>query len=162
MTGRARPVVRVAAVTATRADGPRPSDPSEVVIVSNRGPLAWSRDEADALVSKRAAGGLASTLGALVAGTGATWIAAAMTDADRAAAEAGPTDMDGVEVVLLDLPEADYRAAYDVVSNATLWFVNHGLFDLARRPLFDSRWRRAWDAYRRVNEGFAEAVAEPC
>ena len=32
--------------------------------------------------------------------------------------------------------------AYDVVSNATLWFVHHHLFDLARRPRFDAHFAR--------------------
>ena len=50
--------------------------------------------------------------------------------------------------------------AYDVVCNAMLWFVHHGLFDLARRPRFDRRWREAWEAYRQVNAEFADAVAD--
>ena len=50
--------------------------------------------------------------------------------------------------------------AYDVVCNATLWFLHHGLFELARRPRFDTRFRDAWDAYREVNRAFAEAVAD--
>ena len=45
-------------------------------------------------------------------------------------------------------------------STATLWFVHHHLFDLARRPRFDRRWREAWDAYRAVNFAFAEVVAD--
>ncbi|MBV8162570.1 MAG: trehalose-6-phosphate synthase, partial [Acidimicrobiia bacterium] len=53
-----------------------------------------------------------------------------------------------------------YRMAYDVVSNATLWFLHHGLWDLARRPRFDSRWREAWDAYRTVNHAFARAIID--
>ena len=41
--------------------------------------------------------------------------------------------------------------AYDVVSNATLWFCHHHLFDLPRRPRFDRQWAEAWDAYRGLN-----------
>jgi len=53
-----------------------------------------------------------------------------------------------------------YQMAYDVVSNATLWFCFHHLFDLARRPRFDRHWREAWDGYRELNSQFADAVAE--
>jgi len=47
---------------------------------------------------------------------------------------------------------------YDVVANAPLWFMHHNLFDLPRRPRIDRRWREAWDAYRSVNDVFADAV----
>jgi len=62
-------------------------------------------------------------------------------------------------VRLLDLPEDRYRPAYDVIANATLWFLHHGLWDLPRRPVFDAGWHDAWDAYREVNALVADAVA---
>jgi trehalose 6-phosphate synthase len=46
------------------------------------------------------------------------------------------------------------------VSTETLWFLHHGLFDLTRSPAFDADWRESWEAYRRVNLAFAEAVVE--
>ncbi len=61
-------------------------------------------------------------------------------------------------LIAVDLDPEQYRMAYDVVCNATLWFVHHHLFDLARRPRFDTRWRAAWDAYRAMNLAFAEVV----
>ena len=39
------------------------------------------------------------------------------------------------------------RLHYDVVSNGVLWFLHHGLFDLARRPRFDRHFREAWEGY---------------
>ena len=45
---------------------------------------------------------------------------------------------------------------YDVVSNGVLWFLFHDLFDRVRRPRFDHRFREAWDAYRTVNDAFAD------
>ena len=48
-------------------------------------------------------------------------------------------------------PSRRLPMAYDVVSNATLWFCHHHLFDLARRPRFDRHWHEAWDGYRRLN-----------
>ena len=65
------------------------------VIVSNRGPLSFSAGEDGRLVAKPGAGGLVSSLGPLVEGTGAMWIAAAMSDADRQAAAAGVVEAEG-------------------------------------------------------------------
>lgn len=129
-----------------------------VVIVSNRGPVSFRHGDDGELVAKRGAGGLVSGIGPLVAGTDATWIAAAMSDADREAAAGGVIEAEGFRVRALDLDPDDFRLAYDVVCNAVLWFVHHGLFETARRPRFDRRWREAWAAYRRVNEAFADAV----
>ena len=81
------------------------------------------------------------------------WIAAAVTDTDRAAP---PSD----QVVLLDFDSETFRLAYDVVANETLWFLHHGLWDLARQPTFDSAWRQAWVAYEHYNEAFATAICE--
>ena len=131
-----------------------------VVIVSNRGPLSFSYDGDGALVAQRGAGGVASSVSPLVRDTGAAWMAAAISDADREAAAAGPVEAEGFRFRMLAVDADAYRMAYDVVSNATLWFLHHGLWDLARRPRFDSRWREAWDAYRAVNQTFARAVID--
>jgi trehalose 6-phosphate synthase len=133
-----------------------------VVIVSNRGPLSFRRESGDdgELVAKRGAGGLVSGLGPLVSGTGATWIAAAMSPGDREAAAQGVVEAEDFRVRLLAIDDETYRLAYDVVSNQTLWFVHHGLYDLPREPSFGRDFREAWLAYRAVNERFADAVAE--
>ena len=131
-----------------------------VVVVSNRGPVSFVGEPDGTFTPKRGAGGLVSSIAPLIEGTGATWIAAAISEDDRAAAERGLVDAEGFRLRTLALDADDYRMAYDVVSNATLWFLHHGLYDLPRRPRFDRRWREAWDGYRRVNEAFADAVVE--
>jgi trehalose 6-phosphate synthase len=136
----------------------RPSRP--IVLVSNRGPVTFDRDGSGALISRRGAGGLVSGIGPLLAGTDATWLAAAMTDGDRAACASGVVEADGFRVDLLALDPATYRLAYDVVSNEVLWFAHHGLWDLPREPSFDAGWPEAWAAYRTINHAFADAVAE--
>ena len=139
------------------------SDPAPsraLVLVSNRGPVSFTLDEDGVPRAKRGAGGLVSGLAPLVAGTGTRWIAAAMSDGDRSVAGAGPTEAEGFHVHLLALDPDEFRAAYDVVGNATLWFLHHGLFDLARRPRFDTRFASAWAAYREVNQAFADAVVD--
>ena len=130
-----------------------------VVIVSNRGPVSF-RHEGGRLEARRGAGGLISGVGPVVAGTDAVWVAAAMSDADREAAAGGVIEAEGYRFRALDIDPMTYRAAYDVISNATLWFVHHGLFERAHRPRYDDRWWEAWAAYRTVNDAFARAAAE--
>ena len=131
---------------------------ADLVVVSNRGPLSFRLEDGEP-VPAGTAGGLAGTLNRLLAGTDATWVAAAMGEADRRAAAAGMMQMEGLRIVVLDPGDDIYRMAYDVVSNATLWFCHHHLFDLPRRPRTDRRWREAWDAYRAYNRQFADTVA---
>ena len=89
-----------------------------------------------------------------------TWIAAAMSDDDRAAVHAGATQGLDIGLRLLDLDPAQHRMHYDVVANGVLWFLHHGMFDRVRRPRFDLRFREAWNAFVAVNERFADAIAE--
>jgi trehalose 6-phosphate synthase len=133
---------------------------SDLVIASNRGPLSFTRGDDGSLKPVRGAGGLVSSLGPLVAGTGALWVAAAMSDEDRDATSGDVVEAEGFRLKSLDIDPALFRQAYNVVSNATLWFVHHGLYDLPRQPRFDRRWREAWEGYRAVNRLFAEAVSD--
>jgi trehalose 6-phosphate synthase len=130
------------------------------VVVSNRGPLSFSRQPDGRLVARRGAGGLVSSLGPLVRGTDALWLAAAISDADREAAASGTIEAEGFRFRSLAVDHDKYRKFYDVVANSTLWFLYHNLFDLARRPRLDRHWREAWDAYRHVNLTFARAVID--
>jgi trehalose 6-phosphate synthase len=137
---------------------------AEVVVVSNRGPVSFAKDAAGGLSPRQGAGGLASSLAPLLEGSGATWVAAAVGEADRLAARSGALAAEGqrlgIRLVSPEVEPATYRMAYDVVANATLWYVHHGLFDLARRPRFDRRFSDAWAAYVAFNRRFAEAVAQ--
>ncbi len=133
---------------------------TDVVIVSNRGPLSFTRDERGELVTTRGGGGLVSSLGPAVSGTGATWLATAVSDTDREAAADGPVEAEGFRLRSLAIEPGVYKQYYDVVANATLWFMHHNLFDLPRRPRIDGRWREAWGSFESVNRAFAEATAE--
>lgn len=131
-----------------------------VVLVSNRGPLSFRFDQDGALVASRGAGGLVSGLAPAVSGWGATWIAVAMSDADRAAAHTGIVAAEGLRTRLLAIDDAVYRAAYDVICNGTLWHLHHGLFASAREPCFDHAWHDAWDAFAAYTDAIADGVAE--
>jgi len=139
---------------------PPPNGERPVVLVSNRGPIQFEVDGSGELSSRRGAGGLVSGIAPLVDGTGATWLAAAITEGDRVAAERGLVEADGLRVRLLSLDPEVFRLAYDEVSNGVLWFAHHGLWDLTREPAFDAEWPEAWEAYRTLNHAFADAVAE--
>ncbi len=138
--------------TSAAADGP-------VVIVSNRGPISFSVRDGE-LTGVRGGGGLVSGLAGLVESGRATWIAAALTEADRAGSPDGVATVDDLQARLLHVGPDDLHGYYDVVSNSTLWFCHHGLFDETRVPSYDEAWWAAWAAYRRVNERFAAAVIE--
>lgn len=137
------------------APAPRP-----LVLVSNRGPVSYELDQAGAPRALRGAGGLVSGLGPLVRDTGALWIAAAMTEGDRAVAASGQVvEAEGFRVRLLAFESATWQAYYDGVCNQALWFAHHGLFD----PVYDPSWppgwvEGAWASYRQVNAAFAAAV----
>lgn len=128
------------------------------MIVSNRGPVSFSQQDDGELVGRRGAGGLVSGIAPLVAGTKATWIAAAMSDPDRLAAAQGTIEADGIRARLLNIDPTTYRQAYDDVSTQVLWFLHHGLYDLPREPVFGEEFRQAWGAYRRLNGAFATAI----
>jgi trehalose 6-phosphate synthase len=130
-----------------------------LVVVSNRGPLSFTIDDGR-LKTRRGGGGLVTVVGHALEGTGATWVAGALSEADRMAAEHGLIDADGFKVCLLAVDERDHDAYYDVISNGTLWFLHHGLWDIPRRPRFDRVWHAAWETYGRVNDAFARQVAD--
>ncbi|HEV7757601.1 MAG TPA: trehalose-6-phosphate synthase [Acidimicrobiales bacterium] len=129
-----------------------------VVIVSNRGPVSFTKDDAGQLIARRGAGGLVSGIGGIVSETGATWMAAAISDGDREAARQGTIEAEGFRARLLAIDPETYRLAYDVISNQALWFVHHGLYDLPRTPVYGTEFRAAWSAYRRMNADFATAI----
>ena len=54
-----------------------------------------------------------------------------------------------------------YDWFYNVVSNPTLWFIQHYLWDLKDEPSLDDGLHRAWtEGYEVVNRNFAAAVLE--
>ena len=142
-------------------------------MVSNRGPLSFRFDEdvegghgrtdgdpdgGRTLRAVPGGGGLVSSIGPLLAGTGATWVSVTMGAADRTAVARGRMTDDNFTLLPVVVDDDTYRAAYDVVANTTLWYCHHHLFDLPRRPRFDRYWRQAWDGYRRYNQSVADTV----
>jgi trehalose 6-phosphate synthase len=129
------------------------SDHRKLIVVSNRGPVTYGRDESGARVQKRGGGGLATALRGLLEHGDITWVASATTDEDRVVA----AEANGDVVLVAHDPEA-YDRYYNVVSNPMLWFIQHGLWGRAFRPDVDAAFHEAWRDYERINAGFAEAV----
>ena len=134
-----------------------------LVIVSNRGPVTFSRGEDGTRDYSRGAGGLVTALNAVVRrGEGAVWIASAQSDEDAAVAkEPAPYEVEDLRVVFVEHDEEAYDLMYNTLANPLLWFVQHGLYDLPRSPRLGDDTREAWEGgYVPVNRNFARAVAE--
>ena len=137
-----------------------------LIVVSNRGPVAYARDDAGERVAGRGGGGLATALRGLIARHDVTWIASALSDEDRAvAAESGGTleqvgsDGSPYRLTLLAHDPDAYDGYYNVVANPLLWFIQHYLYGLGESPVLGERFAAAWsEGYVRVNRSFADAV----
>src|SRR3954451_21560005 len=141
----------------------------KLIVVSNRGPVTYARENGGERVARRGGGGLVTALRSLVSHHDVTWIASAMSDEDRAVTvESGGAAIDehardgsAFRLRLVAHDETAYDWFYNVVSNPMLWFLQHYLWELAYTPSVDVAFQHAWDeGYTRVNEGFAPTVLE--
>jgi trehalose 6-phosphate synthase len=134
-----------------------------LVIVSNRGPVTFSRSESGERAYSRGAGGLVTALNAVSRRSeSAVWIASAQSEEDvLVSREPSPYEVEDLRVVLVEHDEEAYDLMYNNVANPLLWFVQHGLYDLPYSPLLDDDTKRAWeDGYLPVNRNFAAAIAD--
>ena len=138
----------------------------KLIVVSNRGPVSFRRDQDGERTARRGGGGLVTALRSLVSHHDVTWIASAITDEDREVAAEGLLEETAREgsAYRLRLVAHDPRAYdwyYNVVANPTLWFLQHYLWNLTAQPNVDHGLHAAWDhGYVAVNRGFADAVLE--
>ncbi|HEX6139851.1 MAG TPA: trehalose-6-phosphate synthase [Candidatus Limnocylindria bacterium] len=135
-----------------------------LLIATNRGPITFGIVPDGGLRPRRGSGGLVTALGQVGHHVPVTWLAAPMTEGDRRAA-VDPTlvaravpDAE-VQLRFARVERAAYEAAYNVIANPLLWFLQHQMWDLPRRPVIDAATMRAWDSgYVAVNEAFARAL----
>ncbi len=152
-----------------------------LIVVSNRGPITFERDE-DApasLTAARGSGGLVTALAELGRHAPLTWVAASLTEGDRAAARSlldgrnGPQGtrvrelleqtLPGQDVRLVYVPLTDdvYDRHYRTFSNPFLWFVQHEMYANAYAPNIDAPLIDAWrNGYRVANVQLADAAIE--
>ena len=150
-------------MVASGADGSEDRSGPPIVIVSNRGPVTFSRDDSGSRTYSRGAGGLVTALNAVSRRQGeSVWIASATSDEDaRVARESReePYEVEDLRVALVEHDEGAYNLMYNSLANPLLWFVQHGLYDLPYAPSLGDETRRAWEeGYLPVNESFAAAV----
>ena len=136
-----------------------------LIIATNRGPVTFVSAADGSLRPRRGSGGLVTALGQVGRHVPVTWVAAAMSEGDRRAA-ADPKLLrqatggdDTIRLRFATVERSVYEAAYNVIANPLLWFLQHQLWNLAERPIIDASTMRAWErGYLAVNEAFATAV----
>ena len=125
-----------------------------LIIVSNRLPYHLEDDGHGGFSATRSVGGLATGLGPLHEQSGNLWIgwadAGEGADAEERARLASALEEQDCRAVFLDADDAE--AYYEGLSNSALWPLFHGFPQHTR---FDEA---EWEAYRRVNERFRDAV----
>ncbi len=127
------------------------------IVLSNRGPV-------EALPGggiRPGAGGLVTALTSLASATGAAWVSAARNGFERELARNGsamPHDAERTfSVFYAPIDAAAYDLHYSAISNPTLWFAHHYLWNIAVEPVVDHEMHRAWsEGYVRVNEAIAQ------
>jgi trehalose 6-phosphate synthase len=136
-----------------------------LIIVSNRGPAEFDRDDNGERVINRGGGGLVTALTGLATHRDVHWIASAMSDEDIVVAEEseGPVEIEmesgTYQVDLIASDHDAYELFYSTIANPQLWFVQHYLWDLSNAPDIRAEEKYAWEGgYKIVNEDIARAV----
>ncbi|WP_235929530.1 alpha,alpha-trehalose-phosphate synthase (UDP-forming) [Cellulomonas citrea] len=122
----------------------------EIVVVANRLPVDATVDPDGTLTWDRSPGGLVTALAPLTSQGEGAWVGWSGT----ADLELEPFEQDGTWLVPVTLSAQDVERYYEGFSNDTLWPLYH---DVIVQPTFHRSW---WDAYRRVNQRFADAAAQ--
>ncbi len=149
-------------------NGRQGAERQRLIIASNRGPVSFSVNPTTGkFQSQPGAGGVVSGLLSATQNRPVTWIALAMSDADRAIARAHEggeghvvREFPNISLRLVETSEETYRRYYDGVSNKALWFIQHYLLQPTTHPL-PAQVTKDWEAgYRVVNEAVARAVID--
>jgi trehalose 6-phosphate synthase len=123
---------------------------SEFVVVANRLPVDLVVDEDGGRSWKGSPGGLVTALEPMLRERGGAWVGwPGVPDVD-----VEPLEHDGLLLHPVRLSGAEFAGYYEGFSNATLWPLYH---DVIVSPVYD---RSSWHTFARVNQRFADAVAE--
>jgi trehalose 6-phosphate synthase len=139
---------------------------SRLLVASNRGPVQYAHSEEGHLERQRGAGGVVTALISLQRYLRLTWVACALTDGDRKAAElaalqASTPDEGDLVARFVSVPPTVFRRYYYAFANPLLWFLQHYMWDPSLQPDIDREAHRAWDdGYVKVNQAFASALIE--
>jgi len=121
----------------------------DLVVVANRLPVDFSVRPGGGVDWQRSPGGLVTALEPVMQQADGAWVG--WSGAPDLASE--PFDADGMRLVPVTLSATEINRYYEGFSNDTLWPLYH---DVVSTPAYHRQW---WDAYRRVNQRFADAAA---
>ncbi|PFG35284.1 alpha,alpha-trehalose-phosphate synthase (UDP-forming) [Sanguibacter antarcticus] len=124
-------------------------DGFSLVVVANRLPVDMTVAEDGSVDWQRSPGGLVTALEPVMQDADGAWVGWS----GAAGLEVEPFDADDMRLVPVTLSATEIERYYEGFSNDTLWPLYH---DVIAQPAFHRHW---WDAYRRVNQRFAEAAA---
>lgn len=126
----------------------------KLILVSNRLPLTVKFSE-NSYELQPSTGGLATGLNSVFQKPDSIWIGwhGCSENLDPALKDSLTLALKAWRLYAVEIPEADLGGYYDDISNGTLWPLYH--YQLDKMPLLLG----GWDAYRRVNEHFAEAIS---
>ncbi|MGB3713864.1 MAG: trehalose-6-phosphate synthase [Candidatus Promineifilaceae bacterium] len=133
-----------------------------LIIAANRGPVTFQTAEDGSRTFTRGSGGLVTALVGLAQQIDATWIGCGRTEADMEW-ERGEVALwkskDTMRIHFLS-PEPDaYEGYYNVIANPLLWFLQHSMWDIPRKPIIDRSTWAAWNkGYVPINHLFADAI----
>jgi len=155
----------------TEPDVERMLEGRPLIVASNRGPVTFSHGDDGTFSVRKGSGGVVTAVSAIAQERQPIWIAAAMTEGDRARAEVARRKGEafigtGEESFRLRFvtPEPEtYHQYYNVISNPLLWFLQHYLWDTPRTPDITAETWSAWrDGYVSVNRQFADEILAAC
>ncbi|TQM15784.1 alpha,alpha-trehalose-phosphate synthase (UDP-forming) [Pseudonocardia kunmingensis] len=123
---------------------------AEFVVVANRLPVDLEKLPDGTQRWKRSPGGLVTALEPMLRSREGAWVGwPGLADA-----EVEPLVEDGLQLHPVMLSSQDVEEYYEGFSNGTLWPLYH---DVVAPPAFHRHW---WQSYVRVNQRFAEVVAD--
>lgn len=122
---------------------------SSFLIVANRLPVDRSIEPDGTATWRRSPGGLVTAIAPVMQRRHGAWLGWSGAPDEQLE----PFRHDGMDLISVPLSKREVQLYYEGFANATLWPLYH---DVVAPPVFS---RETWEAYRAVNERFAEAAA---
>jgi len=139
-----------------------------LILASNRGPIEYHSNQEGRLQWRRGTGGVVTSLTAVSQYIDVTWVASAMGEGDRRAAEMAhggrfeaPIPGHNLFIRFVVSPGSTYHKFYSIFCNPLLWYLQHYMWNSSHTPNIDGRVHDAWgNGYIPVNQAIAEAVVD--
>ena len=138
----------------------------KLILLSNRGPVEHQTAADGQLHARRGSGSVVTAMSTLTRNIEYTWVASAMGEGDRKAAEAAegasirsPIPGHKLNLRYVVAPRRVYHKYYNVFCNPLLWFLQHYMWSSPYTPNVDAAVHDAWEnGYVAVNKSFADEV----